>query len=268
LPSPLCSSRLQLLQISSDGSFRGAHVLCQRHLSRKASIILPCIFEKHGVGELRADGELLFSQKKIGHLSKAVACCGIGSNNLYISLAHWRETWSRRLRPYLISEEARLIYQAIAFQPETQRLSDLARVNIGYVSGANDFFHLRPSDVERWEMPERFLHPTVRNGRALRSARLTRAMVDRWKRNDDPILLLRIPKIKDVPRPISRYLETDRGHAARRVDPSSSASRIPFTTMVMAESLKAIGLAARESTCRGTRTASPAAIARSPTNAC
>ena len=117
-------------------------------------------------------------------------------NFTLVSIRDWREKWSRRLRPYLISEEARSSYQEIASRPDTKRLGDLATVNIGYVSGANDFFHLRPSEAERWEMPEQFLHPTVRNGRALKSARLTRATVERWKRNDEPILLLRLPRIQ------------------------------------------------------------------------
>jgi hypothetical protein len=41
---------------------------------------------------------------------------------------------------------------------------DLAYIGIGYVSGANDFFHLRPSQVDRWRVPRKFLHASVRNG--------------------------------------------------------------------------------------------------------
>src|SRR5690606_3220026 len=89
-----------------------------------------------------------------------------------------------------------------------RRLGSIASVGIGYVSGANDFFHLRPSDAERFDIPEAFLQPTVRNGRALPSARVTKAVVDRWKQDDEAILLLRLPKTRELPTAVGRYLKT------------------------------------------------------------
>ena len=82
-------------------------------------------------------------------------------------------------------------------------------------AGPMTFFHLRPSQAQRWDMPAPFLHPSVRNGRALPSSRLTAGIVERWKRNEDAVLLLRLPKTKDLPRSVSRYLETEEGRAAR-----------------------------------------------------
>jgi hypothetical protein len=41
-------------------------------------------------------------------------------------------------------------------------------------------------------------------------------VVARWKRNDEPILLLKLPKVHDLPRSVSRYLDTEQGRAARR----------------------------------------------------
>ena len=41
-------------------------------------------------------------------------------------------------------------------------------VGIGYVSGDNNFFHLRPSDAERLSIPKSFLHPSLRNAVRLR----------------------------------------------------------------------------------------------------
>jgi adenine-specific DNA-methyltransferase len=132
-----------------------------------------------------------------------------------VSLKEWRVAWNRRLRPFLISGEARDLYREIAARTGSRRFGELASINIGYVSGANHFFHLRPSDVHRWEIPENFVHPTVRNGRVLPRARLTAAVVEKWKQNDDQILLLRLPKTKDLPRSVYRYLETDAAHVAR-----------------------------------------------------
>jgi len=132
-----------------------------------------------------------------------------------VSVAEWRDVWNRRLRPFLIGDEARELYRDIGTQPGTRRLGDLASVGIGYVSGANEFFHLRPSQVAKLDIPKSFLHPTVRNGRVLPASRLTSSIVERWKRNDDPFMLLKIPRTRELPRAIKRYLETDAARTAQ-----------------------------------------------------
>lgn len=141
-----------------------------------------------------------------------------------ISIKEWRETWNCRLRPYLLSEEARGVYVAVA-QGNARRIGSLAAVGIGYVSGANDFFHLRPSEAEALDIPSRFLHPTVRNGRALPPYRVTREVVEKWRRDDEPVLLLKLPKSTDIPASVKRYLSTERakevmgGYKCRNRDP-------------------------------------------------
>ena len=109
-----------------------------------------------------------------------------------VGVQEWRTEWNRRLRPFLMSLDARDLYRNIAVRSDTSRFGALASVGIGYVSGANDFFHLRPSEAQRWGIPSEFLHPSVRNSRALQSSRVTTGIVNRWKRNDDPVLLLRL----------------------------------------------------------------------------
>lgn len=133
-----------------------------------------------------------------------------------ISLTDWRTTWGRRLRPFLMETEARNLYRETVTHQDTQRFGDLAQIGIGYVSGANDFFHLRPSEAGRLRIPKELLHPTVRNGRALPVRRLTASTVGKWQRDDEPVLLLRMPKQGRVPAPVARYLDTDAGYAARQ----------------------------------------------------
>lgn len=133
-----------------------------------------------------------------------------------VSRAEWREHWNRRLRPYLVSQNAREAYRAAVAAPGSQRLRDLARVGIGYVSGGNSFFHLRPSEAEQWAIPDRFLRPTVRKGEALPEMRLTASTVRRWKKADEEVLLLHIPKdVTELPRAVRRYLDSDAGLATR-----------------------------------------------------
>ena len=136
--------------------------------------------------------------------------------SIRVSVPEWRNLWKRRLRPFLIPEDSRELYRQVVQQADTQRFGELANIGIGYVSGANDFFHLRPSEVDRWKIPNKFLHPTVRNGRSLTASRLTDAMVEKWRRDDEPIYLLRLPKLKELPSAVSRYLDTEEGRTARK----------------------------------------------------
>lgn len=135
---------------------------------------------------------------------------------LRVRAEEWRAKWKRRLRPYLMSSEARTLYAEATEGIESQRFGDVAQIGIGYVTGANDFFHLRPSQAERLEIPASLLHPAVRNGRALPERRLTASTVGRWHRDDEPMLLLRLPRYGKLPTAVERYLDSDGGHEARQ----------------------------------------------------
>lgn len=137
------------------------------------------------------------------------------ANFIRIGMSDWR-TWGRRLRPYLMKSEARELYREIVGHEHTARFGELANIGIGYVSGANDFFHLRPSEASRLRIPKQFLHPTVRNGRALPARRLTALTVGKWRQDDEQILLLRMPKQGRLPVSVARYLDTEAGHLARQ----------------------------------------------------
>lgn len=132
-----------------------------------------------------------------------------------IPVSDWRTTWGRRLRPFLMPREAREMYREAVTDDGTRRFGELANIGIGYVSGANDFFHLRPSEAKRLRIPEQLLHPTVRNGRALPVRRLTASAVGKWHRDDEQVLLLRLSKKDRVPAPVARYLDTEAGQLAR-----------------------------------------------------
>ena len=88
--------------------------------------------------------------------------------------------------------------------------SEFAHINVGYVSGANDFFHLRPSEAENLGIPEAFLQTSVRGARDLPPVQLNASAVKRWLREDRPALLLRLYKEQELPRAIQVYLRTSR----------------------------------------------------------
>jgi adenine-specific DNA-methyltransferase len=132
-----------------------------------------------------------------------------------VSLDEWR-LWNCRLRPFLLPSDAREFYANCAAEKETVRLCDVAKVHIGYVTGDNSFFHLRPSEARFWGIPARHLQVAVRNGRALRSASISNQVVAGWRRNDEPVLLLRLQKGETLPPAVRDYLDSPAGAKARQ----------------------------------------------------
>lgn len=134
---------------------------------------------------------------------------------LRVGVSEWRSRWNRRLRPFLLPALVRDVYAQISDAADSSRLSAFANVGIGYVSGDNDFFHLRPSDALQWGIPENFLHPTVRNGRVLPKGKITAQTVQGWKKTDQQMLLLRLGRCDELPSSVKRYLDSAAGRSAR-----------------------------------------------------
>jgi adenine-specific DNA-methyltransferase len=122
-----------------------------------------------------------------------------------------------RLRRWLLPSDVLSVYESFEQANSIKRLGSLASVSIGYVSGANDFFHLRPSVARRARIEQRFLVPTVRKGGSLPpSITLTKRQVQRWITNDDEVLLLHLRRDeKRLPIAVRRYLDSDAGLQAR-----------------------------------------------------
>ena len=132
-----------------------------------------------------------------------------------IPIDAWRTRWRGRLRPFLLPRRIRDTYERMAADPGAVRLGQIAQVGIGYVSGANDFFHLRPSEAERLAIPDEFLLPSIRNSRYVTGVAIDDVDIDRWIARDEPVLLLRIPPRAAVPGPVQAYLDTAEGRQAK-----------------------------------------------------
>jgi adenine-specific DNA-methyltransferase len=118
------------------------------------------------------------------------------------------ESWGGRLRQFLLPSSTLEHYRCLSNSAETYRLADVARVGIGYVTGANDFFHLRPSEAESLRIPRDFLWPAVRNGRDLIGKSISKTTVKKWELQDEAHFLLRLQKSDKIPPAIKRYLES------------------------------------------------------------
>jgi hypothetical protein len=134
--------------------------------------------------------------------------------HIHIDLSSWRGFWSKRLRPFLLPQAVRDLYERLGTQEGAARFADFAHINIGYVSGANDFFHLRPSEADRWRIPKAFLQDSVRSSRHLPPAQVTAADLRRWRREDRQSLLLRLNKDDELPSDVRKLLNSARAKEA------------------------------------------------------
>lgn len=193
--------------------------LCARFATVQIVALREKLFEK-----ISEDCWLLFADGKGGHtdvIDLSVQAQFRPSNippavDVKIPLMEWRTRWNQRLRPFLFSTGLREFYAAVAQSPNSRRLEDIATVGIGYISGANDFFHLRPSEATRLNIPPEFLQPTLRNGRMLPQGPLDQNALAQLIADDAPLYLLRLPKSGPLPPPVLRYLGSDAGQVARK----------------------------------------------------
>ena len=132
-----------------------------------------------------------------------------------VAVAEFQGVWNRRLRPFLLPSPIRDLYRVAATHADSRRFSEIAQVGIGYVSGDNDFFHLRPSQADQWGIPPTLLHPSVRNSRVLPARQITPKTVESWRKADAPALLLRLQRGTKVPIAVRRYLDSEAGQIAR-----------------------------------------------------
>ena len=131
-----------------------------------------------------------------------------------VGVETWRNSWNKRLRPFLLPVMARNLYEQLASDENSLRFREFAQVNIGYVSGANEFFHLRPSEVEKLHIPNSCLQTTVRNARSLPPVQVNPSAVSRWLREDQKTLLLRLRKEQKLPQTVLAYLRTSQATQA------------------------------------------------------
>ncbi len=113
-----------------------------------------------------------------------------------------------RLNHYVLSDKVLSLYNALADDPRIRRLGDVAEVGIGYVTGANNFFHLTDDEQRKWRISDRFLRPAVMN---LRDVEGIEYRQDQWtarREAGDKVHLLAIPPAakSSLPTSLQRYL--------------------------------------------------------------
>lgn len=131
-----------------------------------------------------------------------------------VTLRAWREAGCR-LRKFLLPDDCLAVYQDLISRSSVVRFGEVAQAGIGYVSGANEFFHLRPSEARAYGFPKQVLRVTIRKAEQLPDIRVDVKTINRWLRSDDPVLLLDLNGVTDLTPEFRHYLDSTRGREVR-----------------------------------------------------
>jgi len=102
---------------------------------------------------------------------RTLSAASVGADRLPETVASGQERLSARL----VSAETRALYQTLTKHPQVSKLGTLAEVGIGYVTGANAFFHLSPERAATLGLPGEHLKRAVFRGAALSGLAFTEA---------------------------------------------------------------------------------------------
>lgn len=113
-----------------------------------------------------------------------------------------------RLITFVLPEKIRTLYERLKNESSCRKLGNLASVGIGYVTGANDYFHMSPSDAKRWQIPDLYLRRSVRRGRALHGIEFTGQDWEEKLRHGESGCLLAVGEeaYSSLPKGVRQYL--------------------------------------------------------------
>jgi adenine-specific DNA-methyltransferase len=220
-----------------------------RHLDRMFESVTFLTFRKKLFPELSQDTILLLAEGRDrpprGHFSiRDVEHAGVladiqaASRRPLGGLRHLdRErvaSGHQRLIEYLLPRQARELYAELRDACQTTSLGEIADVGIGYVTGANDFFHVGPGVAADCGFPSEYLRACVRRGRALAGLRFTKADWNAALASGDAGYLLDLPANGILPPVIASYIRDGerRGiHTAFKCRTRSPWYRVPHVYM-------------------------------------
>lgn len=192
-----------------------------KHLDRKFESVTFLTFRKKLFPDLSQDTLLLLAEGKdagaagrfyirdlrhagdLAHIEVTGAGCVPGVRRLDRERV---ASGQQRLIEYLLPRKARELYAEMRAPEHTVSLGQLADVGIGYVTGANDFFHLGPGAAAEIGIPSEFLRACVRRGRALTGLRFTEADWNDALGRGDAGYLVYLPSGGTLPPAVARYV--------------------------------------------------------------
>lgn len=112
-----------------------------------------------------------------------------------------------RLIEYLLPAKARTLYRELVAGNTAVALGEIADVGIGYVTGANDYFHLSSAAAASLSIPPSFLRPALRRGRSLDAVCFNEYDLQNAITSGDASYLLYIKPQDALPASVRRYIE-------------------------------------------------------------
>lgn len=172
--------------------------------------------------ELSQDAWLLFADGRGGQtedigfaaVTEFAADLRPGSPQRLIPLGSWRALGGR-LRKFLLPPEALECYLDLSERSGCTTLGELADVTIGYVSGANDFFHFSEPAARLYDIPPELLRPTVRKGEQLTGDYVDERAIRRWVGTNEEVLVLDLSRVEPLPPSVREYLDSPTGQEVR-----------------------------------------------------
>lgn len=131
-----------------------------------------------------------------------------------VAVQDWRRN-GRRLRKFLLPNRILAHYEELSSRKEVVTLGSVARTSIGYVTGRNSFFHLKPSQARELHFPEEYLRVAVTNGEQLRQGRVDQVSVNKWLKEDKRVLLIDLFRARSIPPAVRAYLDSAEGIQTR-----------------------------------------------------
>jgi adenine-specific DNA-methyltransferase len=119
-------------------------------------------------------------------------------------------TGAIRMLQYLLPSATRELYERLESHPRIMRLGQIADVGIGYVTGANDFFHLSEEEAKRSQIARRFLKPAVRRGAEFKGLQFIQADWRSARAADQKNALLCLKPQGELSGPVEKYLRKGR----------------------------------------------------------
>jgi hypothetical protein len=113
----------------------------------------------------------------------------------------------QRLVHQFLPARARGLYAELRQHPAVHPLGAVAEVGIGYVTGANDFFHLSRAAARQRAIPAAYLRPAVCRGRALTGLRFSKPDWRTAEAEGQAGYLLMLPRRGMLPEPVQRYVQ-------------------------------------------------------------
>ena len=107
----------------------------------------------------------------------------------------------------LLAPRTSSLYRELALSESTLRLGAVARVGVGYVTGDNGFFHLRPDTAAEKGLPGTALAPAAFRGRALTGLAFTREDWESAASEGSAGYLLRLGRDQAVSGAVADYLQ-------------------------------------------------------------